>query len=199
MRRRTAILVALAALAGCDSGPFVYMDPQLTLTLNKTPDLIRRTGSFIVCFGDGELKAADALASETCAGYKLRAIRHMVQRYQCSFTKPHQAIYMCVDPAMRMANGAYINPMNHQQVKAWQLQQQRIRQAELRHADAAPPAAAPAAPGAAELGAPPAPAIPATVPAAKPPPAPPAATPSADNLPESGWGRAWDAADGEGR
>lgn len=163
MRRRLTALALLAVLGGCSSGgPYVYIDPTVTLT--KVPDLIRKNGYFMVCHGDDELGAADGLAAETCADYyKLTALRMADRRYQCSWSKPHLAVYYCVNPEMRMADGRYVNPLNKTDVAQWQAQQQLLRPAMQRHGETPPPLPAgvtPAAPspGPAELGAPAAPA-----------------------------------------
>ncbi len=170
MRRRLTVLALLAALAACESGgPFIYMDP--TVTMSKVPDQIRRNGFFTVCYGDGEEAKADALATATCADYNLVPRRSIAQRNQCSLTDPDQVVYYCVNPGMRMANGTYINPLSKAAVKAWQEQQERLKAYEATLGGRVP---APA-PGAA-------------APAAAPPPA-------ADFAPPvGGWGPAWDSA-----
>ncbi len=178
MRRRLSVLASLAVLAACDTGgPYVYMDPTVRLT--KTIDVIRTTGTFSICFEDGEEKQVAELAAETCGGYHLVPLKYTVQRDQCSMTKPHRATYYCIDPRMRMANGTYINPLNNVAVTAWLNQQARVKAYAASHGgEKTAPAATPAA-----------------APAAAPAPAP---APTAVSAPEfdpqvGGWGEAWKA------
>ena len=198
--RRLSVLALLAALAACDSGgPFVYIDP--TVTLNKPSDLIRRNGYFQVCYGDGEDAKADALAAETCADYKLVPRRAINLRYQCALTEPHEAFYYCIDPTMRMADGSYINPLNRGQLKKWREQQERLKAYAAAHGGAAATPAAPTPEPTPEPAA--TPPAPEPLPAAAPPVAiPPVAIPQSAAPPATsefdpqvgGWGRAWDAA-----
>ena len=164
MRHRFALAVLLFAVSACESNsPFVYHEH--TLIVSKDVDQVRKYGYFIICHGEDDADKATALAEETCAQYGLQAHFRTELRYQCSLTEPHQTQYSCINPAMRMQSGSYINPLNKGQVRDWKDEQANLKRKSMR-AKKMPTTSEPAIP----------------------------APPNDDsfNLSPGGWGQAWD-------
>jgi hypothetical protein len=117
---RSAVLVVLAALlGGCSSGE-AFVDRREMDRSIKKQKLPGYDGKVTVCYG-GETPRAerDRLAAEACEVYGLKAILDRDARWQCRLTTPHQAIYYCYDPDMRMADGRLVDPFSSSQVNAW--------------------------------------------------------------------------------
>ncbi|MGE5502916.1 MAG: hypothetical protein ACM31L_00700 [Actinomycetota bacterium] len=117
--RLLAVFLAAAALAGCVRGE-AFVDRAYDATVQK-PKPAGWNGLVSVCYTN-ETPAAERerLAAEACADWGLRPLLYSVQTYQCRLTVPHLAVYRCIDPAMRFANGSYVNPFSRNDVEAWQ-------------------------------------------------------------------------------
>ena len=125
--RPVALLLVAATLAGCSSGEAFVDRNYMTKTIKKQK-LPGWDGQVPVCFSsDTPRETRDQLAREACEVYGLEAKLLRVERWQCRFTVPHMASYICFDPDMRFANGALVNPFSAGQVDMWQRQQARIK------------------------------------------------------------------------
>ncbi len=122
MRRTIAALALTAALSACSSqGPFVLNPdiPGAIIPVNTTVDPIRATGRFSICYGFDKADKVMALAKRTCREYGLEAHFIQTELYSCRLTAPQKADFQCINPKMRWPNGAYVNPLNPKEVKAW--------------------------------------------------------------------------------
>jgi hypothetical protein len=117
--RPMLLAAAVTTLAGCSLGePFVDRD-FTNVTVSK-PKLPGHNGLVMVCYGsDTPLARRNELAAQACAEWGLSAVLTLDQPWQCRLTVPHLATYACIDPAMRLDNGTYVNPYNAGQVEAW--------------------------------------------------------------------------------
>ncbi|WP_239988486.1 hypothetical protein [Paramagnetospirillum kuznetsovii] len=115
----TVLVLVAAAVTGCASGE-AFVDRSYTVRSVKKQKLPGYNGTLTVCYdGDAPTEKRDHLASEACEVYGLQAILIQEYKWQCRLTVPHLAVYSCVDPNMRLANGSYINPFMPGQVDRW--------------------------------------------------------------------------------
>ena len=126
MIRPALLTLALFGLAACDmhEAPYLYVDPKVTVT--KPIDTLHIFGQAWICYDDHDLDAARGLAAQTCQKYDLHAMQIRIERYTCSSSAPHRLRFICYDPQMRFSNGAWINPLNAQQVRFWRKEQARL-------------------------------------------------------------------------
>ena len=125
--RSAALCLLLALVGGCSSGD-AFVDRDYMLRSVKKQKLPGYSGAVNVCFSSDTPRAErDKLAAEACEVYGLKALLSTEQRWQCRFTVPHLAQYICYDPNMRLANGALVNPFSPAQVKVWQREQAQIK------------------------------------------------------------------------
>ena len=125
--RLILMMVVSAVIAGCSSGE-AFVDRNYMALSVKKQKLPGYSGQLVVCYGsDTPREVRDRLASEACQVYGLQAVLVLEHPWQCRFTVPHAADYSCVDPAMRLPNGAYVNPFSASQVQTWSESQARNR------------------------------------------------------------------------
>jgi len=191
--RRAVVFGLLIAVGACAEAPFI--DRGITVTLTKPSDRLMRSGTFNICFNDGDEDKAWAMAKETCGQYGLVTLLvGRTLRYQCRISAPHTQAFQCVDPTMKFANGTYVNPLNREQLKLWKRQQERLaaRKAQGREGVPTSDATTGEAPiGEAPIGeAPLAARRPVAAADAEAAPVPPIDTNF--NLPAGDWGQAWD-------
>ena len=136
--RLILMMVVSTLIAGCSSGEAFVDRNYITMSVKKQK-LPGYNGTLVVCYGDDTPRERrDQLAADACAVYGLQPLLTLDQRWQCRLTVPHAATYACIDPAMRMPNGAYINPFIAGQVQMW-----RNTQTPAKADGAADPGAAP--------------------------------------------------------
>lgn len=123
--RPLLLALATAALAGCAGGEAFVDRNYMTATVKKQK-LPGYNGAVTVCYdGAAPPEKRDQLAAEACTVYGLEAMLVGELKWQCRLTAPHMATYACVDPKMRMASGAMVNPFSPSQVEAWNSEQKR--------------------------------------------------------------------------
>lgn len=121
--RLILMMVASIAVTSCSSGN-AFVERNYMATETKKQKLPGYAGQLTVCYGtDTPREQRDELARDACAVYGLQALLIQELRWQCRFTVPHAASYACIDPKMRMPNGAYINPFSASQVGMWRRSQ----------------------------------------------------------------------------
>lgn len=121
LRLATSLLLAALA-AGCSSEPFI--DREFTEVQVQKPKVAGADGTVVVCYPGGTPRQQlDELAKEACAGWGLQALFVREYRWQCRLTAPHRATYSCIDPNMKFASGAYVNPFDKNSVEQWRDEQ----------------------------------------------------------------------------
>ncbi|MBI3444089.1 MAG: hypothetical protein HY055_01665 [Magnetospirillum sp.] len=125
---RSAGLCLLVALVGACSSGEAFVDRDYMQKSVKKQKLPGYNGAVVVCYGSDTPRAErDRLAAEACEVYGLQPLLASELRWQCRFTVPHRASYVCYNPDMRMANGALVNPFSPTNVKLWQREQAQIK------------------------------------------------------------------------
>lgn len=114
-----ALLVAVAALAGCAEDPFVFR--EINSTVDKPVNTVTRDGLVSVCHGDtAQWATVEEQAAEACGEFGYFAKYSYSLRYQCRVSAPHKATFACYHPDMTSAQGTFINPSNHAAIAEWQ-------------------------------------------------------------------------------
>ncbi|MEO0034104.1 MAG: hypothetical protein RLZZ501_127 [Pseudomonadota bacterium] len=121
LTRLLPLTAAVALLAGCASSD-AFIDRRYainTLEVSKAKPA-GYDGQVRVCYGNAAPRETrDQLAEEACAQWGLHAVLTLDQPWQCRLLASNLAIYACVDPAMRLEDGRYVDPFSTGAVDQW--------------------------------------------------------------------------------